>query len=262
MGTADGGHYYSLIKDREKDWLPEDERWFEFNDNIVEQFNPEDLKNEAFGGEEKTNRYEVMGYRSFMKSRNAYLLVYDRVSLFEPPEENSSEQTIKPTQMSDIQEKIEIPKGIHEAIIQENTMYWYSRYMLHNDYFEFALNLCSNWNTKEKILKKYPCKNLDYHLHQLGPGAIKRHGFQLVKINHEIQYEKPMEDIDEKAKERLNTGYKDEYELESQNNNFEAELAHRKRKLKEGSVECSLLTRGTNSSTCKHGVKADCCLSS
>ena len=40
-------------------------------------------------------------------------------------------------------------------------------------------------------------------------------------------------DIDEKAKERLNTGYKDEYELESQNNNFEAELAHRKRKLKE-----------------------------
>lgn len=48
MGTAESGHYYSLIKD-------ENSKWLEFNDNIVRQFDEKDLGHEAFGGEEKMN---------------------------------------------------------------------------------------------------------------------------------------------------------------------------------------------------------------
>ena len=49
MGIADSGHYYSIIQDREKN----EEKWYEFNDTWVKDFDPRDIPNEAFGGEEK-----------------------------------------------------------------------------------------------------------------------------------------------------------------------------------------------------------------
>jgi len=48
MGECDSGHYYSLIKDRER----KNNQWYEFNDNIVTNFDENDISNEAFGGEE------------------------------------------------------------------------------------------------------------------------------------------------------------------------------------------------------------------
>ena len=47
MGTTDSGHYYSLIKERENGDV-----WFEFNDTLVSKFNPENIPNVAFGGED------------------------------------------------------------------------------------------------------------------------------------------------------------------------------------------------------------------
>ena len=46
-GTSESGHYTSIICDR---YNPGD-KWFEFNDNRVTAFNPEEMKNEAFGGQ-------------------------------------------------------------------------------------------------------------------------------------------------------------------------------------------------------------------
>ena len=43
-GGADAGHYYSYIKDRS------DQKWFEFNDTRVSDFDLKNLKKEAFGG--------------------------------------------------------------------------------------------------------------------------------------------------------------------------------------------------------------------
>lgn len=57
MGFADSGHYYSYILDREKKDIPEDNRWYEFNDTLVHKFDPRDIPNEAYGGEEKWSRY-------------------------------------------------------------------------------------------------------------------------------------------------------------------------------------------------------------
>ena len=47
MGTADSGHYYSLIKDGNTS------NWFEFNDTIVKPFDINDLATEAFGNDDK-----------------------------------------------------------------------------------------------------------------------------------------------------------------------------------------------------------------
>jgi len=48
MGTAEQGHYYSFIQDRES---PNGE-WYEFNDTVVKEFDPSEIPNEAFGGED------------------------------------------------------------------------------------------------------------------------------------------------------------------------------------------------------------------
>lgn len=47
-GTADGGHYYSFIRDRT---TPNKDKWFLFNDAEVKPFDPNQLAAECFGGE-------------------------------------------------------------------------------------------------------------------------------------------------------------------------------------------------------------------
>ena len=49
-GTADGGHYYSFIKERNEN-PQQQERWFLFNDAEVKPFDPSQIATECFGGE-------------------------------------------------------------------------------------------------------------------------------------------------------------------------------------------------------------------
>lgn len=46
-GSADAGHYYSFIKDRH----PGSNRWLEFNDTYVREFDVKNLGQECFGGD-------------------------------------------------------------------------------------------------------------------------------------------------------------------------------------------------------------------
>lgn len=51
-GTADGGHYYSFIKERDSDKkMSGVDRWFLFNDAEVKLFDPSQIAAECFGGE-------------------------------------------------------------------------------------------------------------------------------------------------------------------------------------------------------------------
>lgn len=67
-GTADSGHYYSFI--REHNSKPEGakgedgDRWYEFNDNIVRDFDFADLANECFGGEEAYSGQGLMNMKT------------------------------------------------------------------------------------------------------------------------------------------------------------------------------------------------------
>lgn len=49
-GTADGGHYYSFIKERNS-FNGQQDRWFLFNDAEVKIFDPSQIAAECFGGE-------------------------------------------------------------------------------------------------------------------------------------------------------------------------------------------------------------------
>ena len=48
-GTTEYGHYISLTMERETSGTKNQERWFEFSDAKVRQFNPDMMTTEAFG---------------------------------------------------------------------------------------------------------------------------------------------------------------------------------------------------------------------
>ena len=53
-GTADSGHYYSYIKEQEQFRLDPDgkDKWYEFNDIYVRDWDVSEIPAETFGGEE------------------------------------------------------------------------------------------------------------------------------------------------------------------------------------------------------------------
>ena len=74
-GTADGGHYYSFIKDRKI------EKWYEIFDTSVRDYEPESLPEDAFGVKLKHEQKIISGAKQHIqteKLHNAYVLIYER----------------------------------------------------------------------------------------------------------------------------------------------------------------------------------------
>eukprot|EP01083_Nonionella_stella_P103309 294895_1 len=164
MGSANGGHYYSFIKERgpsgseapsPSSSSPADlGRWFEFNDTLVREMDPATLGDECFGGEEV---YQHMGGATHEKRRNAYMLFYERFDappVSEIEEVTSNGPTTKKRMafadvvsvVKTIQQvprpkgpvKVPIPKEIFEEIWDENLTYWREKWVLNPDYFDFV----------------------------------------------------------------------------------------------------------------------------
>ena len=137
-GTADGGHYYSLIMDRERNLGAEKERWFEFNDKNVDKFPYEDIAKEAFGGEESSEEYGRR--RKFERFDNAYMLFYEKKELMSGATKDEAERG---------KEEIGMNKSIRDAIIRENIRYWQAKLLMNEDYFTFLTLFSLAWNSAE-----------------------------------------------------------------------------------------------------------------
>lgn len=59
QGTAEQGHYYSFIKERESADGSDRNNWFEFNDRDVNKFNPENIPFECFGGDDPEFEHKI-----------------------------------------------------------------------------------------------------------------------------------------------------------------------------------------------------------
>lgn len=161
-GTADSGHYYSFIKDREH---PETGKWYEMNDHIVRDFDPNDIPSECFGGEDVFQGYNMMQMKT-MKWRNAYLLLYERkvpVDIGNSDDEKETEKTnnssvVDTTTKESVNKdgdiemlqplnSVKISNEIESKIAYENQKYWQNRFLFGNEYHEFVYDIGLNWNT-------------------------------------------------------------------------------------------------------------------
>ena len=94
-GNAEAGHYFSFINTQRNEWeesedylKTEKDRWVEFNDSIVREFNFQKLESECFGGsQEDCGDYDMENVGEYTKfidgrSKSAYLLIYERKKKF------------------------------------------------------------------------------------------------------------------------------------------------------------------------------------
>ncbi|KAE9356132.1 hypothetical protein PF008_g3760 [Phytophthora fragariae] len=115
-GTSDTGHYYSFVKDRHD---TDNQRWLEFNDEVVREFDVETMGDECFGGEEVAQKWDALQgtYSPIvqMKRRSAYMLIYERRAA-EDESSPESEDARDLTLSSQVQ-------TLAAEIIQENARY-------------------------------------------------------------------------------------------------------------------------------------------
>ena len=93
VGTAEHGHYYSLINTSKKEdspraeWVQVDkDHWKQFDDETVKYYNYNDLKVDSFGGysgnnlaDNELNAYLVHSGTANSYGKNAYMLVYEKM---------------------------------------------------------------------------------------------------------------------------------------------------------------------------------------
>jgi hypothetical protein len=94
----------SLIKDR---YATDNDKWFEFNDAVVTQFQITSLGDVAFGGGSKN------GNSAREKMHNAFILVYD----LQQPSEKKDPQEMKTAVPENILCSIKVIKALHHQII-------------------------------------------------------------------------------------------------------------------------------------------------
>ncbi len=161
-GHADAGHYYSYIMDREKK-DQDSPRWLEFNDAEVRPFDPKDIPDETFGGEEDV--YTVWGKKDATreKTRNAYVLIYERTVTLDAEllaKYKSEEREVDPEDVrrkfeqmrvvSDpIQDPVKVPEALRKIIQQDNKKFWLTQYVFHPAYLSFVSDIIANSHVME-----------------------------------------------------------------------------------------------------------------
>uniref|UniRef100_A0A8C9UXP2 Ubiquitin carboxyl-terminal hydrolase 34 n=1 Tax=Scleropages formosus TaxID=113540 RepID=A0A8C9UXP2_SCLFO len=132
-GTADGGHYYSFIRDIVNPHAYKTNKWYLFNDAEVKPFDSAQLASECFGGEMTTKTYDSVTDKfmdfSFEKTHSAYMLFYKRV---EPEEENGKDF------------KFEVSPDLLEWIWHDNMQFLQDKNIFEHTYFGFMWQLCSS----------------------------------------------------------------------------------------------------------------------
>lgn len=140
-GTADSGHYYSLISDKFyfEDNVTSD-NWFRFDDTMTRPFDATDLGTEAFGGEEKFNNISSMGSMSLSKSmrernRNGYMLLYQRSQFFN--EEGKPIASLIDNSKAKAGGQVAL-SPVEQEIKEDNLKFYISKHVFDIEFFNFV----------------------------------------------------------------------------------------------------------------------------
>lgn len=147
-GTADGGHYYSFIKDRTSG---AQDKWLLFNDAEVKPFDPNQIAAECFGGEMTSKTYDSVTDKfmdfSFEKTNSAYMLFYERCPLGSSTPDSSEcppstalgvTRTTSPTPST----TFELNKELEDWIWQDNMHFIQDKNIFEHTYFNFMWQIC------------------------------------------------------------------------------------------------------------------------
>ena len=161
-GVSDSGHYYSFIKQRGT----ENPKWLEFNDELVQLFDPENIASECFGGTENLSSLlqESSSMRSMntmsqiVRSRNAYMLIYERdeeiplqVQVEEEPKKEE-EGAIVPSRKvkskkSNENFEVSLPSKLYEEVWKENVNFLMGKKVFDPEYFAYIYQALSEDRT-------------------------------------------------------------------------------------------------------------------
>ncbi|XP_057336925.1 ubiquitin carboxyl-terminal hydrolase puf [Microplitis mediator] len=154
-GTADGGHYYSFIRDRTS---ANKDKWFLFNDAEVKPFDPSQIAAECFGGEMTSKTYDSVTDKfmdfSFEKTNSAYMLFYEWCA--DPSSEQHKEEEAtgsSPSVVATIHEdpnrfneklyaQLELNKELEDWIWQDNMHFLQDKNIFEHTYFSFMWQIC------------------------------------------------------------------------------------------------------------------------
>ncbi|XP_077522254.1 ubiquitinyl hydrolase 1 puf isoform X3 [Amblyomma americanum] len=149
-GTADGGHYYSFIRERQN---PGKDKWFLFNDAEVKPFDPSHIAAECFGGEMTSKTYDSVTDKfmdfSFEKTNSAYMLFYERCLTDKAENKKSAAQTAseKPAETSQEakpETTLRLPSELAEWIWQDNMQFLQDKSIFDHTYFNFLYQMCGS----------------------------------------------------------------------------------------------------------------------
>ncbi|KAJ6218179.1 hypothetical protein RDWZM_009336 [Blomia tropicalis] len=137
-GTAEGGHYYSFIQDRDVNSLSRN-RWFLFNDAEVKSFEKANIAAECFGGETTSKQYDQANDKFFdcsiEKTNSAYMLFYERIDDVESPEDDMKI------------EECSINNGISNSLMNwiwdDNISFLRDQFIFEHSYFDFIWKVCA-----------------------------------------------------------------------------------------------------------------------
>ncbi len=94
-GVAQGGHYYSFIRDRSENGNTKNE-WYRFDDEDVTPFDPSNIETECFGGKVKKETKWPNGQINTVETdqlANALMLFYEKVKPVQPADDENSPDT-------------------------------------------------------------------------------------------------------------------------------------------------------------------------
>ncbi|XP_034942559.1 ubiquitin carboxyl-terminal hydrolase puf [Chelonus insularis] len=151
-GTADGGHYYSFIRDRTS---ANKDKWFLFNDAEVKPFDPSQIAAECFGGEMTSKTYDSVTDKfmdfSFEKTNSAYMLFYE-LCADTATEHKEEEATVSSPSAVTVHEdtnrfnenklQLELNKELEDWIWQDNMHFLQDKNIFEHTYFSFMWQIC------------------------------------------------------------------------------------------------------------------------
>lgn len=130
-GYVDAGHFYSIIKNKEND------TWLKFDDKYIDVFDISNLREECFGGE--NSQHWSSDVINFTKTRNAYVLVYERSIPLEKKDSNEVLNTIS----------VDTSNSIRSKIKKDNLEFLRDKLLFDSIYSEFLLNLIDLYDTPQ-----------------------------------------------------------------------------------------------------------------